>query len=138
MCAYWWSPGRIGARRDRPSRAIALAFSANWPNAPHRVLRSCVAAAEALTGEVVGETLDLDGSPESVRRFDCLAVSRETTGRIEAMPLWAGESVGAVKRVQPAAEILRELIDEAESLLKSQSAPHDARAFSVPGPLRAP
>jgi NAD(P)H-dependent flavin oxidoreductase YrpB (nitropropane dioxygenase family) len=31
-------------------------FSATWPNAPHRVVRSSVVAAEALHGEVVGET----------------------------------------------------------------------------------
>jgi NAD(P)H-dependent flavin oxidoreductase YrpB (nitropropane dioxygenase family) len=57
------------------------AFSTNWPNAPHRVLRSCVAAAEAFDGEVVGETPDLAGVHERVRRFDCLAVTRATTER---------------------------------------------------------
>lgn len=31
-------------------------------------------------------------------------------------PLWAGESVGAVKRIQPAAEIVEELAAEAERL----------------------
>ncbi len=61
------------------------AFSANWPNAPHRVLRSCVEAAEALTGSVVGETPSLDGSPVTVGRFDCLAVDSRTTGRIDAL-----------------------------------------------------
>jgi hypothetical protein len=58
----------------------------------------------------------------AVRRLDCLAVNRGTTGLIEAMPLWAGESVSAVKRVQPAAEIVRELVEEAESLLQSWGA----------------
>jgi hypothetical protein len=40
------------------------------------------------------------------------------TGAIEAMPHWAGESVGGVTRIQPAAEIVRELADEAERLLR--------------------
>ncbi len=93
------------------------AYSVGWPNAPHRVLRSCVAAAEAFERDVVGETFDLDGEREKVSRFGCLAVTRATTGRIDAMSLWAGESVGAVKRVQPAADIVRELVEEAESSL---------------------
>jgi NAD(P)H-dependent flavin oxidoreductase YrpB (nitropropane dioxygenase family) len=98
------------------------AFSTNWPNAPHRVLRSCLAAAEAFEGEVVGEQPSLDGPPETVRRFDCLTVTRETTGHLEAMSLWAGESVGAVRRIEPAADILRELVEEAERALRSSAA----------------
>ncbi|MBV9357575.1 MAG: nitronate monooxygenase [Chloroflexi bacterium] len=94
------------------------AFSANWPNAPHRVLRSCVQAAETLTDNVVGETPSLDGAPVTVGRFDCLAVDSGTTGRIDAMSLWAGESVGNVKRLQPAAEIVGELAQGAEALLR--------------------
>jgi hypothetical protein len=34
------------------------------------------------------------------------------------MPHWAGESVGGETRVQPAAEIMRELAGEAERLLR--------------------
>jgi NAD(P)H-dependent flavin oxidoreductase YrpB (nitropropane dioxygenase family) len=81
-------------------------------------LRSAVAAAEALAEEVVGETPRLDGTSEAVRRFGALAVIRGTTGAIEAMSLWAGESVGAVTRVQPAAEIVREMSADAERLLR--------------------
>jgi NAD(P)H-dependent flavin oxidoreductase YrpB (nitropropane dioxygenase family) len=94
------------------------AFSTNWPNAPHRVLRSCIAAATAFPGEVVGETPNVDGTRQTVHRFDTLAVDQGTTGAIDAMSLWAGESVGSVKRVQPAAEIVRELAGEAEELLR--------------------
>ena len=76
------------------------------------------------------KTPDLLGLLESVRRFDCLAVMRATTGRIEAMSLWAGESVGAVKRVQPTADILRELVDDAAALLHASGA-------TLPGPVTA-
>jgi hypothetical protein len=34
------------------------------------------------------------------------------------MSLWAGESVSGVTRVQPAREIVRELAEEAERLLR--------------------
>ena len=42
--------------------------------------------------------------------------STGATGAIEAMSLWAGESVGGVKRGQPAAEIIQELAGEAARL----------------------
>jgi NAD(P)H-dependent flavin oxidoreductase YrpB (nitropropane dioxygenase family) len=93
-------------------------FSATWPNAPHRVLRSCVAAAEANTNEIVGEIPSLDGTRFPFTRFSADVATREATGAIEAMSLWAGESVGAVRRVQPAAEIVRELAEEAEKQLR--------------------
>ena len=41
-----------------------------------------------------------------------------TTGAVEAMSLWAGESAGGVTRVQPAADIVRELAEGAERLLR--------------------
>ena len=122
------APEAIQLKSDIAARAedtvYTEAFSTSVPNAPHRCLRSCVAAADAFQGDVVGETPHLDGTRVSVRRFDCLAVNRATTGLVEAMPLWAGESVGAVKRVQPAAEILRELVEEAEPLLQSWATLH--------------
>jgi nitronate monooxygenase len=95
------------------------AFAGGWPvNAPHRVLRSSVEAAEAFAGEVVGETLNpYTGSRKSVRRFEAALPTTGATGAIEAMTLAAGESVGGVKGVQPAAEIVRELAGEAERLL---------------------
>jgi NAD(P)H-dependent flavin oxidoreductase YrpB (nitropropane dioxygenase family) len=96
------------------------AFSVGW-DAPHRVLRSCVAEAEAFPGDLVGEVPTLDGTREPLPRLAPDAINRGTTGAIAAMPLWAGESVGGVTRVQPAAEIVRELAGEAEWLLRRWS-----------------
>jgi nitronate monooxygenase len=39
------------------------------------------------------------------------------TGETEALPNWAGQGVGLVTRVQPAAEILQELVADAERIL---------------------
>ena len=47
------------------------------------------------------------------------ARDKTTTGAFEAMPLWAGESVDGVKRLQKAGEIVRELAEEAEKLLRT-------------------
>src|SRR5207244_4176865 len=78
-------------------------------------------AVERFQGDVVGETAH-PWAPEvrvPVRRGDSVVADRTTTGEIDAMPLWAGESVGGVKRLQPAGEIVRELADEAEALLRT-------------------
>jgi NAD(P)H-dependent flavin oxidoreductase YrpB (nitropropane dioxygenase family) len=95
------------------------AFSFGWPDAPHRCLRSCVEAASAFEGDIVGEQfVAYSQEHRPVHRFQSLAVTEDTTGEIEAMSLWAGESVGGVKRVQPAGEIVRDLVEEAERLLR--------------------
>jgi NAD(P)H-dependent flavin oxidoreductase YrpB (nitropropane dioxygenase family) len=93
-------------------------FSAGWPNAPHRVLRSSLEAAEAFQGDVVGEGTSIDGTRIPIRRFAGGVPDREATGTIAAMALWAGESVSGVRRVQPAAEIVGELAEEAKRLLQ--------------------
>lgn len=101
---------------------ITEAFSAMWPNAPHRVLRSAIAAAEARPEDVVGETR-LGGNTVPVQRFSVICPTRETTGHVDAMALYAGESVGNVRSVQPAAEIIRELVSGGEIQQRAPSAP---------------
>jgi nitronate monooxygenase len=102
----------IGA--EAQDTAYTKVFSATWPDAPHRVLRSSIVAAEAFQGDTVGETSRLDGTRIPIIRFQSGVPDKTTTGAIGAMALWAGESVGAVKRVQSAAEIVQELVEQAE------------------------
>jgi hypothetical protein len=82
------------------------------------VLRSCIEAAEGFRGDVVGERGSLDGTRVPIPRFASATADRTTTGAIEAMPLWAGESVGAVKHVQPAHEIVEELLRDAATFMR--------------------
>ena len=95
-------------------------FRVGWPiNAPHRLLRSCLQAAEAFQGEIVGEGFDMyTGKRYAVGRFETDAVHKGYTGAIEAMSLWAGESVGGVKKIESAADIVRDMSGEAERLLR--------------------
>ena len=92
-------------------------FSVMWPDAPHRVLQSAVTAAEAHAGEMVG-VLEIAGMQQPLPRFAVPCPTRATTGAIGAMALYAGESVGAVRGIVPAADIVRELVDGAEALLR--------------------
>jgi NAD(P)H-dependent flavin oxidoreductase YrpB (nitropropane dioxygenase family) len=95
------------------------AFSGMWPNAPHRVLRSCVAAAQAAPEGTIGE-IELGGRKLPLPRFAVPCPTRATSGRTEAMALYAGESVGAVRGRETAAEIVRELVEGAERLLRRE------------------
>jgi NAD(P)H-dependent flavin oxidoreductase YrpB (nitropropane dioxygenase family) len=97
---------------------LTEAFSAEWPDAPHRVLRQAVAAVEAFPDAVVGETIEA-GSRISLPRFSVTPPTRDTTGRIDAMALYAGESVGSVTSVLPAAAIVSELVTGAERRLRA-------------------
>ena len=105
----------VAARAD--DTVLTERFNAMWPDAPHRVLRSAVAAAETCADDVVGE-MELGGSREPLPRFGPACPTRSTTGRIAAMALYAGESVGAVRGSMPAADIVHELMDGAERLLR--------------------
>jgi nitronate monooxygenase len=95
---------------------LTTAFDAEWPNAPHRVLRSAVAEADA-AGAVVGTSPD--GSP--VVRHSTNPPSRGTTGNIGAMALYAGQGLDTINQVTPAAEVIRQLADGAEALLRQWS-----------------
>ena len=87
---------------------LGTTFSAMWPDAPHRALSSAVEAADAAEGDTVGE-ISFDGVTLPMARYSVLPPSRTTTGNIGAMALYAGESVGAVRGEQTAAEIVEEL-----------------------------
>ena len=93
-------------------------FHVGWPEAPHRALRSAIDAAEAFQGEIVGKVVGLDETEVAVPRFGSRVPDRTATGEVAAMSLWAGQSVGAVRRVLPAREVVRELVEEAEQLLR--------------------
>ena len=99
---------------------ITDAFSVLWPDAPHRVLRSAIAAAEKLTEDVIGEEIYAE-QLLPVHRFSVSAPTSTTTGHVDAMALYAGESVSNVTSVQPAARIVSELVAGAERLLRAAS-----------------
>ncbi len=96
---------------------LTEAFSVGWSNAPHRVLRSAIAAAEQLSGENAGATR-FRGKTMPIPRFATFPPTRETTGEIDAMALYAGESVAGIDSVKSAAEIIEELCGGAERLLR--------------------
>jgi nitronate monooxygenase len=102
-----WVQAVIDAAPD--DAVVSTAFNVGLPEpGPHRVLRSSIAAAEALGDDEVG-VVRLAGAELPVVRFAAQPPTRESTGAIEAMPFYAGQSAGAVAAVQPAADIVAEL-----------------------------
>ena len=88
---------------------VSHAFNVGMPEpGPHRVLRSSIEAAERLTVDQAG-VLRLGGAEIPVARFGPQPPTRDSTGTIQAMPFYAGQSAGAVAAIQPAAEIVAEL-----------------------------
>jgi NAD(P)H-dependent flavin oxidoreductase YrpB (nitropropane dioxygenase family) len=83
---------------------LTEAFANGWPDAPHRVLRSAVEAAESFEGTVVGVIGDGE-----IEVFSPQPATREVRGEIAAMALYAGQSVDYVTQIEPAADIIAEL-----------------------------
>jgi nitronate monooxygenase len=96
---------------------LTKALSVMWPDAPHRVLQSCVDQAEALDNDAVGE-VEIGGTTMPIPRLSVLAPTRETTGSVGAMALYAGESVTDVTGLVPARAIVLEIATGAEELLR--------------------
>jgi nitronate monooxygenase len=95
-------------------------FDGGWPDAPLRTLRNSTvtnweASGSPPSGErpSEGEVIATwaDGSP--VMRYSADLPKPEVTGEVEAMALYAGQSVGLVTRLQSAGDIVKELADEA-------------------------
>ena len=89
-------------------------FSTGWPDAPHRVLASSVAAANSSRAEPVATVLQPDGSQTPFPRFGTAPPTVDMNGDVAAMALYAGTSVDAVQGRLPAAAIIAELTEGLE------------------------
>ncbi|MGQ0656780.1 MAG: NAD(P)H-dependent flavin oxidoreductase [Chromatiales bacterium] len=99
---------------------LTEAFHINWPpGAPVRVLANSVTRGERgdpwrQEGEKI-QIGDEEGRP--IYLFSTDSPLRTTTGDLEAMALYAGQGVGRITAVVPAAERLRSIVAEAEAAI---------------------
>jgi nitronate monooxygenase len=98
-------------RATASDTALTETFSYGWPDAPHRVLRSSIDAAEATDDEFVA-TEDTGAEHSRVPRFATSPPTNNLRGNIAAMAMYAGTSVSAVQTRQPAQDILNELCSD--------------------------
>jgi nitronate monooxygenase len=95
-------------------------FSVGW-EAPHRVLSRSIEAAERQPDGIVGEITGMDGQQIEVPRYSVFSPLASATGKVNAMAQYAGQGVSAIKSCEPAADILRQLADGAETILKADA-----------------
>ena len=101
-------------------------FGNGWPNAPHRTLRTPFVEKwledekrgseqrpdEPLIGEVT-----FGGIRTPLPRFGGIPPARDATGEIESMDFLAGQCVGLLNEIKSAAEIVREIVQQAGQVL---------------------
>jgi NAD(P)H-dependent flavin oxidoreductase YrpB (nitropropane dioxygenase family) len=103
----------IAARAEDSVRTNRFHVQCALCPSTHGVLRQAIEAADAFQGEYVAE-IEFEGKREQIVRFRGIPPFKGFNGHIEAMACYAGQSVGDVKRVQPAAEIVAELVESAD------------------------
>jgi NAD(P)H-dependent flavin oxidoreductase YrpB (nitropropane dioxygenase family) len=104
-------------------------FDVRWPNAPHRTLRNTTVEAWQAAGRPAsghrpgeGEVIATSRSSGPIVRYQSYTPVTDTEGDIDALSLWAGQSVGLVSKLQPAGEIVREITEEATLILRQLTA----------------
>jgi NAD(P)H-dependent flavin oxidoreductase YrpB (nitropropane dioxygenase family) len=101
-------------------------FGWEWPNAPHRVLRTAfvdIWRGEEARGQegradepVIGETV-VAGQTVPVLRFMGFPPGTATRGDVASMALYAGQGVGLIREVTPAGDIVREMAEGARRII---------------------
>jgi NAD(P)H-dependent flavin oxidoreductase YrpB (nitropropane dioxygenase family) len=105
-----------------------LLFDVGWPDAAHRVLRNRAlneweAAGRPAPGKRPGEgsivgTMPMAGTSIEVPRYAVFPPMTDFTGDMEQVALYAGESCSLINDIKPAAQIVRDVVREAEEILK--------------------
>ncbi|MDQ6730626.1 MAG: nitronate monooxygenase [Actinomycetota bacterium] len=107
---------RLIAAAETDPEWYANLYDVGWPDAPHRALRNSTAEAWEIAGRPSpgdrpgeGEAVAHLGSGEPLVRYSSALALKGSTGDVEALSLWAGQSVALARLTQPAAEIVAEL-----------------------------
>jgi nitronate monooxygenase len=102
-------------------------FDGGWPDAPHRVLRNSTVttweqAGQPSPGERPGEGEEVAKRSDAskILRYAEDSPKQDMIGNVEAMALYAGQSVGLVTKVQRARGIMQQLISETISAIQKQ------------------
>lgn len=103
-------------------------FDVGWPDAPHRTLRNSTVRAWEAAGRPSpgsrpgeGDVVASSKARGDIVRYQSSSPRPDFIGDIEALSLWAGQSTALVRKVQPAADIVREISHEAGRVIASLS-----------------
>ena len=105
------------AAAETDAEWYANLYEVGWPDSPHRAIHNSTAEAWEAAGRPPpgsrpgeGEVIAYFSSGEPILRYSPAPPLIGVTGEIEALSLWAGQSVALAKRRQPAATIVAELV----------------------------
>jgi nitronate monooxygenase/enoyl-[acyl-carrier protein] reductase II len=108
-----------------------MLFDIGWPDAAHRVIRNKAideweAAGSPPSGQRPGEgtvvgRMSFDGRMIDVPRYFVGSPASGFEGDVDYTVLYAGESCGLVSDIKPAAAIVRDVVAEAEAVLRDLS-----------------
>jgi nitronate monooxygenase len=104
-------------------------FGHGWPHAPHRTLLTPFVR-EWLGNEARGQesrpdepqvgTTVIGGVSMPLLRFMGFPPNSDADGDLDAMDLLAGQGVGLVQEIKPAADIVRDLVNEATDIIENR------------------
>lgn len=102
---------------------------ARWPGAPHRVLetpffqewRNLPSDENESNQPIIGHST-IHGVEKEIRRFAGTVPNATTTGDIESMAMYGGAGIGLIKEIVPASEVIKRLVEGAQSLINKQFA----------------
>jgi nitronate monooxygenase/enoyl-[acyl-carrier protein] reductase II len=107
-------------------------FDVGWPNAAHRVLRNATverwdAAGRPPSGQRPGEgtvlgTMQSGGTTVEIPAYSAYLPEPDVTADIEQMALYAGQSCSLIDAVQPAGEIVSDIVRSAAAALERLTA----------------
>src|ERR1700734_972975 len=108
---------RLIAAAETDAQWYPNLYDVGWPDSPHRALRNSTAKAWEAAGRPPlgsrpgeGDVLAHFASGEEIVRSEPGAPMVGTTGEIEALSLWAGQSVGLIRETKSCADIVAELV----------------------------
>ena len=107
---------RLIAAAETDAQWYPNLYDVGWPDSPHRALRNSTARAWEAAGcppdaqrPGQGDVIAHFASGEAIVRYEPAPPMTGTTGDIEALSQWAGQSVALARKPQPAADIVAEL-----------------------------
>jgi nitronate monooxygenase len=110
---------RLLAAAETDAQWYADLYDVGWPNAPHRALRNATAETWEAAGRPdsgsrpgEGESIARRPSGETIARYSSAMPLEGTTGEVDALSLWAGQSVALATTTRPAADIVAELVSQ--------------------------
>src|SRR5579864_2181238 len=108
---------RLIAADETSTTWFADLFDEGWPDAPHRVLRNSTVEAWEAAGSPPsgsrpgeGEQIGTRADGAAIARYASVTPVEGMDGDVDAMSMWAGQGVALARKVQPAAEIVAELV----------------------------